>query len=143
MPRKQPKIAASSCNYIEKRVQFPVGIAATSKALYKNMAAETHSRIHIHTSQVFVTVSAAKGEAFNKICKLTCDCFNERRKALKKFTPNIFNTKHLLHQTSYTIYKRHLLQDTFYTSQRLHNTSFTRDVLLHQPTPATFYTSHL
>lgn len=33
MPRKQPKIAASSCNYIEKRVQFPVGIAATSKAL--------------------------------------------------------------------------------------------------------------
>ena len=133
------------------------------------MAAETHSTIHIHTSQVFVTVSAAKGEAFNKICKLKCDCFNERRKALKKFTPDTLYTNHFLHQTPPTpdiflqftndiFYKKPFTPANVYTKRRLHETSFYTSHLLHQSpftlhqvalfskepehrtTPSTFYT---
>lgn len=107
------------------------------------MAAETHSRIHIHTSQVFVTVSAAKGEAFNKICKLTCDCFMSEGRPWKNshqtfLTPNTFYTRHLIQFTSGIFYKTPFTPANVYTTHRLHETSYYTSQ--HQPpfTPVTF-----
>ena len=61
------------------------------------------------------------------------------------FTPDTFYCRHILHQTPFTLYTKHLFTEALYTRHLLHQTPFTPNTCSHQKpfTPDTFYTRQL
>ena len=61
------------------------------------------------------------------------------------FTPDTFYCRHILHQTPFTLYTKHLFTEALYTRHLLHQTPFTPNTFSHQKpfTPDTFYTRQL